>query len=73
MEDIRLEKYIEALYEEMRGRIPCDLRDECPMLKAMADVLITRKEANNKEIMYELGVSSSSEFICPCRSNRKEK
>jgi predicted Zn-dependent protease with MMP-like domain len=62
MGDIRFEKFIEALYEHMANALPSESRDECPLMKIMAEVLITVKEANNKEILDELGMLPCSNF-----------
>ncbi|MDW5564144.1 MAG: hypothetical protein SA339_13075 [Methanomassiliicoccus sp.] len=72
MGDIRFEKFVEALYEHMAGALPVEARDDCSMMQFLADVLITIKEANNRDILEELGMLPCSKLNCQCRFVRKE-
>jgi hypothetical protein len=55
----------------MATALPIKSRNDCPLLRCMADVLVSIKEANNKKILEELGVLPCSNFTCSCRKVRK--
>jgi hypothetical protein len=57
----------------MAGALSAESREECPLLNCLVEVLITVKEANNKEILDELGMLPCSNFTCECRTIRKQQ
>jgi len=45
----------------------CKLRDKCPALKDLSEVLIMIKESNNEELALQLGLVRNGGWKCPCR------
>ncbi|MHA1286542.1 MAG: hypothetical protein ACTSPB_03960 [Candidatus Thorarchaeota archaeon] len=66
MEDIRLEKALETLYDHMRGKLPPETRKICPALRLVADLLVAVKSENNREIALEMGMICDEEWECHC-------
>ena len=66
MENIKLEKALETLYDHMRAKLPPDTRKICPALRLVADLLVSIKSENNREIAIELGMICDGEWECPC-------
>jgi hypothetical protein len=44
MDDIRLEKALEAIYEQACGSLPRECRKDCPLLRCIGDLLVSIKE-----------------------------
>lgn len=72
MGDIRFEKFVEVLYDQLFAALPANVRRDCPALRCLADVLSDIKEANNDEIAVELGMLPRCDFECPCGKVKKE-
>ncbi len=64
MDDIRLEKFMEAMIEEYAHAIGAEAAKDCPILQNMVDNLRI-KSSNNAEIRLELGMIGGSRE-CPC-------
>lgn len=71
MDDIRLEKLLEVVYDQVFAALPAEARRTCPALKVLAEVLLDLKEANNSEIALELGILSGGDHACPCKGPRR--
>ena len=65
MDDIRLEKCLEAIYEHACGSLPPECRKDCPMLRVISDLLVGVKSANNEEVAIEMGILQGGEWKCP--------
>jgi hypothetical protein len=52
MEDIKLEKFLETLYDHMRAKLPLEAKRSCPALSCVADLLVAVKSENNREIAH---------------------
>jgi len=66
MQDIRLEKFLELFYDHMRANLDCELKDTCPALRELGELLIVIKESNNEELSVQLGLVRNGEWKCPC-------
>lgn len=73
MGDVRFEKFVEVLYDQLFAALPAEVRRDCPALKCLADVLSDIKEANNDEIAVELGMLPRADATCPCGKARRER
>jgi len=69
-EDIRLEKCIETIYDQIIELVPQGKRRTCPVVIKMATMLDSMKHENNKRIAIELGVVGDCEG---CGSGCKSK
>jgi hypothetical protein len=67
MDDIKLEKFVEVLYDQLFAALPPEARRTCPAMRMLDEVLMDLKEANNSEIALELGVTPRPDGTCPCR------
>ena len=67
MENIKLEKFLETLYDHMRAKLPPEAKKGCPVLRCVADLLVAVKSENNREIALELGMICDGEWECPCK------
>jgi hypothetical protein len=65
MDDIRLEKCLEAIYEQASASLPPECRRDCPMLRAIGDLLVGVKSENTERISIELGILRGGEWKCP--------
>ena len=65
MDDIRLEKALEAIYEQACGSLPKECRKDCPLLRCISDLLVSVKSSNNDKISVELGLIGNEEWRCP--------
>ncbi|MCX6653379.1 MAG: hypothetical protein NT137_08545 [Methanomassiliicoccales archaeon] len=65
MDDIRLEKCLEAIYEQVSAPLPPECRKDCPMLRVIADLLVGVKSVNNEEVAIEMGILQNGEWKCP--------
>jgi len=54
MQDIRLKKFIEMFYDHTRANLDCELRETCPALKDLGELLIMIKENISEELALEL-------------------
>lgn len=66
MQDIRLEKFLELFYDHMRANLDCELKDTCPALRELGELLIMIKESNNEELALQLGLTRNGGWKCPC-------
>lgn len=66
MQDIRLEKFLELFYDHMRANLDCELKDTCPALRELGELLIMIKESNNEELALQLGLMRNGGWKCPC-------
>jgi hypothetical protein len=73
MEDIRFEKFVEVLYDQLFAALPAEARRSCPALKCLSEILMDIKEANNDEIALELGMLPCTDPTCPCRTAGKRQ
>ena len=65
MDDIRLEKALEAIYEKACVSLPAECRKDCPLLRCIGDLLVSVKSSNNDRISMELGIVGIEEWNCP--------
>ena len=56
IDQIRMEKWFETIYDHMRSKLPPEKAATCPMLKELGDVLVIMKEGNNERIAMEIGL-----------------
>jgi hypothetical protein len=56
MEDIRLEKCLEAIYDEIITQVPAQKRKSCPVVIKLASMLDTMKHENNAQIAADMGI-----------------
>lgn len=72
MGDIRFERFVEVLYDQLFAALPPEARRGCPALRCLSEVLMDIKEANNDEIALELGMLPCADPACPCRRPKRE-
>ena len=71
MEDIKLEKYTEWLYDRYCSRLPKGCRaEDCYILEDLADVLIMMKETNNGHLDDLFGLPIRREARCDMRCRK---
>jgi len=74
MEDIKLEKFAEWLYDRYSGKLSFEYGPEdCFILADMADVLITMKETNNERLDEIFGLPLKREVKCGMRCRRNAR
>jgi len=61
MEDIRLEKTLEAIYDDVVQTVPIKNRKRCSVLLKMAMLLDRMKHETNRQIVIDLGIVGSCE------------
>lgn len=61
----KLEKCLEAIYEQASASLPPECRKDCPMLRAIGDFLVGVKSENTERISIELGMIGNREWKCP--------
>ncbi|TFG55873.1 MAG: hypothetical protein E4H30_06165 [Methanomassiliicoccus sp.] len=66
LDDVKLEKFIELFYDHMRANLDYELRETCPALKDLGELLIMIKESNNEELALQLGLVRNGGWKCPC-------
>jgi len=71
MENIKAEKLVETIYQNLIENIPDDVCNSCPVIAAMRTVVSTMKRHNNEEIANQLGIDTL-DFSCPF-SEKKTK
>ncbi len=70
MEDVRLEKMVEVIYQQLLAIVPAEARKDCPALERMSEILLDIKEVNNSEIAAELGIVPCKKDRCPCQARK---
>lgn len=55
MIDIQTERVLEAAIDEIYSQLDCENRDQCPAIRGFMDLLQMMKEANNHDIMRQIG------------------
>ncbi len=65
LEDIRMEKMLEVIFEKAYGSLPRECRKDCPLLRCIGDLLVGIKSSNNDRISIELGLVGHKEWSCP--------
>ena len=65
--DIRLEKCLEAVYDQMLSSLPQKLRNKCPAVKCVETMLAALKAETTAEIAIEMGLVENARWKCPCR------
>lgn len=61
MNDIRLEKSLEVIYDELIEAVPARKRTTCPVVVKLARMLSGMKNENNRSLAIELGVVGDCE------------
>lgn len=56
MIDLRTERVLAAIFDDLCETVPPDRRNKCPVLVRLAYVVDNARHANNEIIMEELGV-----------------
>lgn len=69
MENARLEKVIQAIYDHVSSRLPFDQRCDCLALYCLASVLVAVKMAGNERISVDLGLVDGEEWECECKGD----
>ncbi len=68
MENIRLEKTLEAMLEQMIQTVGATRAQRCPCILLASKALDRLKSANNAEIVLELDMLPEADWACPsCR------
>jgi len=68
MEDIRLEKTLEAMLDQMTQTIGPKKAERCPCILLVSKALDRLKSTNNAEIVLELDMLPEADSACPsCR------
>jgi len=49
----------------MRANLDCELKDTCPALRELGELLIMIKESNNEELALQLGLVRNGGWKCP--------
>lgn len=55
MQDIRMEKTLEALIDDAMNEMGRDAAGRCYVLRRLQDVMLEMKSSNNAEILREIG------------------
>jgi len=61
MDDIRLEKAVEVVYDEIIADVPQDKRQSCPVVIKLGRLLDNMKTENNRTLATELGIVGDCE------------
>ena len=61
MNDIRLEKSVEVVYDQIIVVVPAHKRKTCPVVIKLAQILDSMKNENNRNLAIELGVVGDCE------------
>ena len=61
MNDIRLEKSVEVVYDQIIVVVPVHKRKTCPVVIKLAQILDSMKNENNRNLAIELGVIGDCE------------
>ncbi len=69
--DIRLEKALEAILNEVVSIVGPKHAESCPAVIALDHVLEVLKETNNSRIAAELGIKSIRDWKCPCQGGKE--
>lgn len=69
-DDIRMEKLLEAMYDDLSSHLCPEMRGECPMLKRIGEFLVHMKTENNGRIISEFGLGDDSKWHCHCKNCR---
>ncbi len=70
MQDIRLEKFLELFYDHMRANLDCELKDICPAIRELGELLIMSKESKNEEFGAAVGAGEEWRVEVPVRELR---
>jgi hypothetical protein len=71
MGDVRFEKIIEDLCEQVLVSRPNEGREDCPMIKLLATALRNVRDDSSGENMFEIGMLPCADLTCPCRTIKK--
>ena len=72
MVDIQTERFFEVAIDEVYSKLGCKYRDQCPAIIGFMDILHMMKEANNYDIMRQIGEIRVKKCPHQCPGARKK-